>query len=203
MKICDKSAEKVSQMDFGRCCMSVDASGEAIAEMNSGEAEVDLAAIFYAQYERLARVIAGVIRDRARAEELAVEVFLKWSTSPKAHRKNPEGWLYRTAVRTALNELRSELRRARYETLFGFFSFARRAPTPEDVHASSEMQQRVRSVLNVIGHRHAELLLLRNEGLSYDEVAKTLDIHPASIGTLLSRAQQAFRKEYRRRYGEE
>jgi RNA polymerase sigma-70 factor (ECF subfamily) len=183
--------------------MGVDASGEAVVEMNSGGVEVDLEAIFYAQYERLARVIAGVIRDRARAEELAVEVFLKWSRYPKAHGKHAEGWLYRTAIRTALNELRSDTRRARYEGIFGFFSLSRRTPTPEDVRAVSETQQRVRVVLSSMSSRHAELLLLRNEGLSYDELATALDIHPASIGTLLGRAQQAFRKEYTRRYGEE
>ena len=37
----------------------VDASGEAVVEMNSSGAEVDLEAIFYAQYDRRA-VIAGV-----------------------------------------------------------------------------------------------------------------------------------------------
>jgi RNA polymerase sigma factor (sigma-70 family) len=183
--------------------MSVDASGEAVVEMNSSGAEVDLEAIFYAQYERLARVIAGVIRDRARAEELAVEVFLKWSRHPSAHGKQAEGWLYRTAIRTALNELRSETRRARYESLFGFFSVGRRTPTPEDLRAVGETQQRVRLVLNSISRRHAELLVLRNEGLSYDELASALNLQPGSIGTLLGRAQQAFRKEYTRRYGQE
>jgi RNA polymerase sigma-70 factor (ECF subfamily) len=183
--------------------MSVDAPGEAVLEMNSAGVEVDLEGTFYAQYERLARVIAGVIRDRARAEELAVDVFLKWSRYPKAHGKQAEGWLYRTAIRTALNELRRQTRRARYETLFAVFALRRRTPTPEDSRAASETQQRVRLVLSSIGPRHAELLILRNEGLSYDELATTLDMHPASVGTLLGRAQQAFRKEYTRRYGKE
>jgi len=183
--------------------MSVDASGEAVVEMNSGEVEVDLETMFYSQYERLSRLIAGVIRDRGRAEELAVEVFLKWSRHPKAHGKHAEGWLYRTAIRMALNELRREIRRTRYESLFGFFSFAPRTPTPEDVRVAGETQQRVRLVLSSISSRYAELLLLRNEGLSYDELATKLGIHPASIGTLLGRAQQAFRKEYTKRYGQE
>ena len=37
-----------------------------------------LDAIFRVHYERIARVIGRVIHDQARAEELAVEVFLKW-----------------------------------------------------------------------------------------------------------------------------
>jgi RNA polymerase sigma-70 factor (ECF subfamily) len=45
------------------------------------------------------------------------------------------------------------------------------------------------------------LLVLRSQGFSYEELAATLNLNPASIGTLLSRAQHAFRKEYTRRYG--
>jgi DNA-directed RNA polymerase specialized sigma24 family protein len=36
-----------------------------------------LDAVFRAHYERMTRVIGRVIHDQARAEELAVEVFLK------------------------------------------------------------------------------------------------------------------------------
>src|SRR5262245_33642089 len=113
-KICDKFEFRLSQISADRCCMSVDASSEAVVEMNSRAADFDLGTIFHAQYARVARVIAGVTRDRARAEELAVDVFLKWSRHPKAHGKEAEGWLYRTAIRTALNELRSVTCRARY-----------------------------------------------------------------------------------------
>jgi RNA polymerase sigma-70 factor (ECF subfamily) len=58
-------------------------------------------------------------------------------------------------------------------------------------------------VLSAIDERQAELLVLRSQGLSYDEVAAALDLNSASVGTLLSRAQQAFRKEYIKRYGEQ
>jgi hypothetical protein len=36
-------------------------------------------------------------------------VFLKWSRHPNAHGDGAEGWLYRTAVRGALDELRRQL----------------------------------------------------------------------------------------------
>ena len=99
-----------------------------------------------------------------------------------------------------LDELRRQTRRSRYERLLGF---VRAAVTPEEIRAATEEQERVRLVLGLIEPRQAELLLLRSHGLSYDEVASALDRNPASIGTLLSRAQQAFRKEYIKRYGEE
>ena len=64
-----------------------------------------------------------------------------------------------------------------------------------------EEQERIRLLLSAIAPRQAELLILRSQGLSYEELASTLNLNPASIGTLLSRAQQAFRKEYLGRYG--
>lgn len=166
----------------------------------TGETALHLETIFRAQYERIARVIARVVHDRARAEELAVEVFLKWWRNPQAHGDQAQGWLYRAAVRSGLDELRRQTRRQRYERLLGF---GRRAPTPEEVRAANEEQARVRSVLASLESRQAELLVLRSQGLSYEELAFALDLNPASIGTFLSRAQQAFRKEYIKRHGEE
>jgi RNA polymerase sigma-70 factor (ECF subfamily) len=175
----------------------VNASSELAAAVRQGDQPRDLETVFRAQYGRVARVIACVIRDPARAEELAVEVFLKWSRKSD-EQAGAEGWLYRTAVRTGLNELRRESRRTRYERLVGIGT----PPTPEEIRASSEEQERVRSVLAAMRPREAELLMLRSQGLSYEELAAALELNPTSIGTFLSRAQQAFRKEYVERYGE-
>jgi RNA polymerase sigma-70 factor (ECF subfamily) len=158
----------------------------------------DFETAFHAHYGRIARVIARVIRDPGRAEELAVEVFWKFWRTPGAHGEQAGGWLYRAAVRTGLNELRRKARGNRHESLS---DAAAQPATPEDVRAAREEQEKVRRVLAVLDARQAELLLLRSSGLSYGEVAAALELNPASIGTLLSRAQQAFRKEFIQRYG--
>lgn len=172
--------------------------------MSFNDAKLDLETIFQAQYERIVRVIAGVIRDPARAEELAVEVFLKWERVPNAQGEGAEGWLYRAAVRIALNELRRKTLRNRCEHLLGFVTSGKTGgSTPHEIYAAQEEQQRVRLVLSVIEPRQAELLLLRSNDLSYEELASTLNLKPASVGTLLSRALEAFRKEFIQRYGKD
>ena len=55
----------------------------------------------------------------------------------------------------------------------------------------------MRIVLLAIGTRRAEMLLLRLNGLSYAEVAAALGLNPASIGTLISRAPQNFKRSMR------
>jgi len=188
----------LSQNWLARRFYSVNATSEAVADAKADDALFDLQAVFRDQYQRIARVIARVVRDPARAEELAVEVFLKLSRNRRAQGERAEGWLYRSAVRMGLDELRRRTRRARYES---FFRVGRATPTPEEIYGSNEEQERVRLVLAAIGRRPAELLLLRSQDLSYDEVASVLGMNPASVGTLLSRAQHAFRKEYIKRYG--
>jgi len=159
----------------------------------------DFEAVFHSQYPRVARTIARVIGDTARAEDLAAEVFWKLWQTPHALGENAGGWLYRTAVRTGLNELRHRVRRARYESLSGPLEASL---TPEQARAAAEEQEHVRLVLAEMDARQAELLLLRASGLKYDELASALQLHPASVGTLLVRARQAFRKEYVKRYGQ-
>jgi RNA polymerase sigma-70 factor (ECF subfamily) len=157
-----------------------------------------LDAIFHAHYERIAHMIGRVIQDQARAEELAVEVFLKWWRHSQTQ-ELPEGWLYRTAIREALDELRRQTRRTRFERLFGF---GRVAPvTPEHLYAVTAERQNVRTVLGTLPRRDAEVLLLRSQGLSYREVSAALQVNPSSVGSLVGRAQNAFRKEYLKRYG--
>ena len=199
-----KSDRGLSQNVRERCFTHVDARSDVVIAMSANDEKSDLEEVFRSQYYRIARVIAGVIRDHARAEELAVEVFLRWSRHPAAQGKGADGWLYRTAIRMALNELRRETRRNRYEALFGLLSLrtVKLSPSPEEIRAAKEEEEQVRVVLNSIKRRDAALLLLRSSGLSYDELADTLDLNPTSVGTLLKRAEELFRKEYVRRYGE-
>jgi RNA polymerase sigma-70 factor (ECF subfamily) len=162
--------------------------------------DFDFDTFFHSHYARIARAVARVIGDTTRAEDLAVEAFWKLWQNPKAQGEKAGGWLYRTAIRMALNELRQHARRNHYES-------QSRAPdgylSPEEAHAAAEEREQVRAVLAVLDERQAELLLLRSSGLSYEEVASAADINPASVGTLISRAQQAFRKEYVKQYGQQ
>ena len=174
--------------------MTADDAASAVAELD---------ALFDAQFVRIARVIARVTRDPSRAEELAVEVFLKWSRTPSAQGPGAVGWLYRTATRVGLNELRRETRRQRYERLFAFVPSGRsHTTTPEDLHAANETRGQVRVVLATLSRRQATLLVLRGDGLTYAEIAVALELNPASVGTLLARAETAFEREYVRRYGD-
>ena len=125
----------------------MDAKSEPMADIAADRAGFDFEAVFQAQYPRIAKVIARVVRDPSRAEELAVDVFWKLWQNPKAQGPNACGWLYRTATRIGLDELRRQIRREKYERFFGFWLAA---PTPEQLHHEGEEQRCVRTVLGAL-----------------------------------------------------
>jgi RNA polymerase sigma-70 factor (ECF subfamily) len=167
--------------------------------MTGPEAARDFDALFADFYRRLARLLYRVTGDFARAEDVASEAFWRLCSNPPRDRTNLEGWLYRTGLRLALDQLKKERRRARYESLASVFGLA---ATPHRVLEQTEEQARVRRVLGGMRAVQVELILLRAEGLSYAEIAAALRLNPASVGTLLARAEQVFRKEYVKRYGQ-
>jgi len=176
----------------------MNARSEAVEDAATQPRNPDFVHVFHLHYPRIARVIVRIVSDPGRAEELAADVFWKFLHNSEAQ-ENPGGWLYRTAVRKGLDELRRQRRRQKFERLL---LLPGTSPSPEQIHASAQDADQVRGVLAAIKPRDSEILILRGEGLSYQEIAGILRLNDTSIGTLLRRAQDAFRKEYVKRYGQ-
>jgi RNA polymerase sigma-70 factor (ECF subfamily) len=155
--------------------------------------------LFTANYAPLTRIVYRVVGDIGLAEELAAEAFWKLHRKPPSSDHNLAGWLYRTGLRLAFDNLKKRKRREHYEALV---PAARAHQGPEEALEQLEKQVRVRQILAALKPAQAELLVLRSEGYTLNEIASILSLNPSSIGTLLARADTAFRKEYVNRYGE-
>lgn len=161
--------------------------------------------LFLSHYALIVRLLARMLGDHARAEDIAHEAFLKLYRRPSLHASqgNVGGWLYRTATNLGIDALRAAARRSRYET-------AARAEIQGQPQESglqrvlrAEKQRRVRHVLAALKPAHAKALFLRAFGYSYKELAGSLTIDPGSVGTLLIRAEAEFEKRYVELYGRE
>ena len=133
----------LSQTPRGRCLENVDADGalemtDALGESRPQAAGFNFDEFFRTHYPPAARTIARVTGDAARAEDLAAEALWKLWRNPGAHGESAAGWLYRTAIRLALNELRGRERRRKYELLS---PAGRAVATPEQVHAAAEERE--------------------------------------------------------------
>src|SRR5947207_99678 len=154
--------------------------------------------LFRAEYARVVGIAHRVLADQAEAEDVAQDVFFSFYRAHAADAPYAPAWLHAAAAHAALNALRGRDRRARREA-------AQAVPIdtpavdddPAYIVAASETRDEVRAVLARLPERSAAMLALRYAGLSYAEIAAALDVRASSVGTLLRRAEDAFRRELR------
>src|SRR5437773_12163449 len=120
----------------------MEAQSDPVAFLAVEPSTFDLEKLFHQHYTKVARLIARVLKDSARAEELSVDVFLKLSRTPAAQGAKMSGWLHKTAVRLALDELRKKCRREKYEHLFRLS----RPAVSDPLESKAEKLRHVRNV---------------------------------------------------------
>ena len=157
--------------------------------------------LFYRHYDRVYGLLYRLVGSRAEAEDLAQEVFVKLYKHTSRRRifrigkqQNISAWLDRVATNAGYDALKTRKRRWQRDTIL--LPDPEGSPGAEQTVAQQEEQALVREVLSRLPQRQAQLLMLRQMGLSYAECAAACDVAPGSVGTMLSRAAAAFRKEY-------
>ena len=159
------------------------------------EASAAFEDLFQEHWTRVCAVLYRLVGERQEAEDLALEAFWRLYRRPPSTGSpdNLGGWLYRVATNLGLNALRARKRRQRYEQEAGTQALIQEAGwDPATEIERAQERERVRAALAQLKPRSAQLLILRHSGLSYAELAAALDLAPASVGTLLARAEQEF-----------
>jgi RNA polymerase sigma-70 factor (ECF subfamily) len=169
-------------------------------DMASTWAEAEFETIFREHFARMVRINRRVLRCDAEAEEICAEAFLKlYRMGPGVIAEGTAGaWLYRVATRSAIDRLRKHKRRGFEEQLEA--SHTDVADGLENDPLCRLMREEriaeVRFALARMKVEKAQVLLLRHSGLSYQEIAAAMRIKPASVGTMLARAEAEFSKLY-------
>jgi RNA polymerase sigma-70 factor (ECF subfamily) len=145
-------------------------------------------------YDRVYRVLYGLMGSKEAAEDLAQDTFME--LHKQATRLQPNtllaAWLCKVALNKGYNALRGQ-RRAR-QRLESFATLQEGDPYTE--LSRIEDRARVREVLACLHERQSKILLLRYAGFSLAEMATILEVAPGSVGTLLARAEKAFAAAY-------
>jgi len=158
---------------------------------------------FYRHYDRVYGVLYRLVGNRQEAEDLSQEVFLRlyrqvWQPG-REH--NVAAWLYRVATNVGFNALRARKHRHAWEAMPPDESLPSSQPEPHVAVERNVEQEQVRAALADLPARQATMLLLRYAGFRYRELAEICQVSPASVGTLLARAERAFEARYRERWG--
>lgn len=158
----------------------------------NSNSEDQLLALYRDHGKKLFGYALGILRDRADAEDVVQEAFVRLDAHLRDQRSNPNlrAWLYRVVTNLARDVGR---RRSRIggepEPVAG--------PEPKPLRRLA-----LDRVLASLRPRERELVLMRGLGLSYAEMAEVLETLAASIGKQLSRALDQFHEAYEREVGE-
>lgn len=154
--------------------------------------------LFHRHYDRIYGLLFRLVGERAEAEDLTQETFIKLHAHAQKRwrggEENVSAWLYRVAMNLGYNALRGRKRRWQRDTYL--LPEPANADLPQEAFLRREERAVVRAALTRLPRQQAQLLVLRQMEFSYAECAAICGVAPGSVGTLLARAATAFRKAY-------
>jgi RNA polymerase sigma-70 factor (ECF subfamily) len=149
---------------------------------------IDWGALYQELYPGLVRYLHSKVWNADRARELAQEVFVR---ALDATPIEPRAWLFSVAANLARDEVRLVIRRRKHLALLSIET--RHESLTVDPVAVMEAEERagaVRRALESLGERDREVLLLRDAGLGYPEIAARTGLAIGAVGTTLCRARK-------------
>lgn len=150
--------------------------------------------LFRRYYPSLHRYLVRLTGDVDAAHDMAQESFVRLldQSIPEDEAKP---WLFTVATNLVRDAARRTSRRERLlesapiETVSG--------ASPDSIVERNERIALVRAALGRLSERDRVLLLMREEGFSYAEIAEAIGVASSSVGTLLARALKRFTEAYR------
>src|ERR1051326_5696181 len=161
-----------------------------------------------AEHQRMVVQLAtNLLGDRDEALDLSQEVFLRvFRTIHRFRGKSTlRTWIYRIAVNQARNRHRFWRRRHRNDqvSLDAHIAAHGEFPStlnlrPDRAFEQKQLGQRLQEALDRLPFEQRTAIILREiDGLSYDEIAFSLDVAIGTVKSRLTRARQALREDLR------
>jgi RNA polymerase sigma factor (sigma-70 family) len=160
----------------------------------------------YRRYQpRIAAFVRRKVRDQARAEDIAQDVFFSALRRLRANDAEIDfkPWVFQIASNAAIDHWRrsSRAEEISVDAEEGMCHSDRirltGAAGPESVLVDKERFEHLRGAFDELSDMHSRILVMREfEGLSYREIAERLDVSRASVESTLFRARRRLESEY-------
>jgi RNA polymerase sigma-70 factor (ECF subfamily) len=156
-----------------------------------------LSALFKSYHVPLVRFLTRRLGDRDWAEELAQETFVRALKQDEI--ASERSWLFAVASNLVRDEARREARqRKRHEVMRAQAEAEAESSVEPEPTSMERAEDRAlaRRAIEMLAERDRDALLMREEGLGYEEIAEALGLSVASVGTTLSRARRRLMEAY-------
>ena len=165
--------------------------------------------LVHAYQDRLTTIFSHMTQNQETAEDLAQDVFMRVYRARHGYQPNAKfsTWLFRIANNLAINAHRNKTRRKEIALPVGeSTSMYAIGPGPQTIAEKSamiptrqidkrELQSVVQKAMDQLNDRQRLTVLLHKfEGMSYAEIAETMDLTVPAVKSLLSRARDSLRE---------
>ena len=153
---------------------------------------------FALHHRTVYRAARSVVHDAALAEDVTQETFLRLYKNQDSITDDEmlRPWLISVAINVAKNTIRGNIRAntrdENYVKEAGDTSVCSVEIDYEEYAGVNEIYR----ALNKVKEPLRSCLMLKQQGLSYKEIASSLDLNEGSIGTFIARARQEFSRYY-------
>jgi len=188
--------------------MSADASDISLVRRVQRGDKGAFDALVLKYQHKVVKLVMRYVRSPAEAEDIAQEAFIK------AYRALPQfrgdsafyTWLYRIAINTAKNAVVSrdrspidfELDLQNPDESYEMHGRLKDSETPEALAMTEEIRVTVNSAIDALPEDLRTAIVLRElEGLSYEEIAATMDCPVGTVRSRIFRAREAIDRRLR------
>jgi RNA polymerase sigma-70 factor (ECF subfamily) len=188
----------------GAASAQVDPDVQLMLRVKEGEGDALAFEQLILRYQsRLLRVLQHIVGSESVAEDLVQDVFLRVWRARKSYQPTAKftTWVFHIANNVASNSLRDRKRRKEYQVIsddpnhspimaLDQMAAASTSSMPTRKLDHAERADIVRTAVEALSERQRmALLLCKFEGLSYQEIAESMELSVQAVKSLLSRAR--------------
>ena len=187
--------------------MSNQASDQKLVErvQKGDNGAFDLLVLKY--QHKIVNLVMRYVRDPELAQDITQEAFIKAYRALPRFRGDSAfyTWMYRIAVNTAKNHLAAQRRRPMDIELdlqdpeqYELHAKLKETDTPEGITLSNELLEIVENAIAALPEDLQTAIILRElEGMSYEEIAQTMECPVGTVRSRIFRAREAIDKKLR------
>lgn len=153
---------------------------------------------FTLHHRTVFRAARSVVQDAGLAEDVTQEVFIRlykhMDSLPDLEMLRP--WLIRVALNVAKNTLRGNIRANTRDENYVKETVDNSVFSVESEYEQKSELSEINRALSKVKEPLRSCLVLKQQGLSYREIAESLSLNETSIGTYVARARAEFARFY-------